>query len=141
VALYSYKIGAGFNAVTLANIETIFRTPPKGLRLPVGAVTRVALSGKQRTDGERIVIWHWDVAKFSQLDTFVTTYLSNWDTESAEVTIGTRYRDNDFSADTGKKNWNAILYLPLDRVDYNQDKDTYRVLDLNIRFRVIEEAT
>ncbi len=140
MALYDYEIAAGFNALVFANIETIFRNAPKGVRLPLGAVTRVAISGKQRTDGERMVVWRWNVARFSALDTFVTTYLTNWNTETAEVTIGTRYRDNDFSTDAGKDYWNAILYLPLDGVSY-QHANTRLVRDLEIRFRLIEEAS
>lgn len=140
--LYLYKIGAGFNNIAgVVNIETVFRTAPRGVRLPLGAVTRVALSGRQRTDGERIVIWRWDVARHSELDAFVTTYLGgSWNVETAEVTIGTRFRDNDFSGEGSNDYWNAILYLPLDFVNY-QHINTRLVRDLEIRFRVIEEAT
>lgn len=143
MALYLYEIASGYNnSAGVVNIETIFRTAPRGKRIPLGAITRTALSGKQRTDGERIVIWRWDVARFSELDDFVTTYLvgSDWNTETAEVTLGTRYRDNDFSSEGSNDYWNAILYLPVDGIDY-QHINTRLVRDLNIKFRLIEEAT
>lgn len=142
MALYLYKIGAGFNNIAgVVNIETIFRTAPRGDRIPLGATTRTALSGNQRTDGERIVTWTWDVARFDDLDSFITTYLGgSFNVETAEVTIGTRYRDNDFSGEGSNDYWNALLYLPLDGIDYKH-RDVRRVVDLNIKFRLIEEAT
>lgn len=142
MALYLYKIGVGFNnSAGVVNIETVFKAAPRGVRLPLGSVTRVALSGHQRTDGERIVAWRWDVAKFSELDAFVTTYLGgSWNVENANVTIGTRFRDNDFSGEGSNDYWNAILYLPLDTVNY-RNHPTRLVRDLEIKFRIIEEAT
>lgn len=143
MALYSYSIAAGFdNIAGLANIETIFSTPPRAVRLPLGVTTRVALSGKQRTDGEQIVIWRWSAARFSELDTFVTAYLIgvDWDKETSEVTISTRFRDGGFSGTGSRDYWNALLYLPIDGVNY-QHINTRLVRDLEIRFRVIEEAT
>lgn len=143
MALYLYKIGAGFNnSAGVVNIETIFKTAPRGVRLPLGSVTRTALSGRQRTDGEKIVVWRWTVALHSELDTFINAYLGgSWNVENANVTIGTRYRDNDFSGEGSNDYWNAILYLPLDGVDYRHEKNTRTVFDLNIKFRLIEEAT
>jgi hypothetical protein len=140
--LYLYEIAAGFdNIAGIVNIETVFRTAPRGVRIPLGAVTRTALSGKQRTDGERIVTWTWDYTHFDRLDAFITAYLgASWNIETAEVTIGTRYRDNDFSGEGANDYWNALLYLPLDAVNY-RNYPTYLIRDLNIKFRVIEEAT
>lgn len=142
MALYLYKIAVGYdNIAGLVNIETIFRAAPRGVRIPLGAVTRTAISGEVRTDGERIVIWHWDVAKHSELDAFISAYIGgSWNVQNAQVTIGTRYRDNDFSGEGSNDYWNALLYMPLDGVDYRH-RDTRRVVDLNIKCRLIEEAT
>src|SRR5687768_8155422 len=125
MALYSYKIAVGHDNIGgLVNIETIFRTPPRGVRLPLGAVTRYAISGRQRTDGERIVIWQWSVARHADLDTFISTFFSTgWNLEITEVTIGTRYRDNGFSGEGTRDYWNALAYLPIEGRDY-QHRDS-----------------
>lgn len=137
--LYLYQIADGYdNIAGLANIETIFSYAPRGARLPLGAITRVGLSGNQRTDGEQIVTWHWDVAKFDEVDDFITTYLgASWNTENAEVTIATRYRDNLFSGQGSKDYLNALLYLPL---EYRHHPTTH-IRDLDIRFRIVGDAT
>lgn len=141
MALYLYKIGTGFNNIGgVVNIETVFKTAPRGLRLPLGSVTRYALSGKQRTDGERIVTWTWDAAPFENIDDFVETYLTSWNLETAEVTIGTRFTDNDFSGEGSHDYWNALVYLPILNTDYKHHPSRL-VRDLNLKFRIIEEAT
>lgn len=133
--LYDYEIAAGFNNIAgVVNVETITVQPPRASRVPLGNQTRYALSGKQRTDGQQIVIWQFTAASHTNLDDFITTIFGDYETETAEVTIGTRNRDNTFSY------YNALAYLPLDATNYRQL--AINVLgDLEIRFRLLGVAS
>jgi hypothetical protein len=132
MAKYDYQLASGFNqAGSLVNIETTIGQAPRGTLVSLGARSRTSISGVRNTDGEQIAVWNWDVLTASNLGTIITTYLTNWNTDTAEVTLRTRLRDGTYA------NFNAIMYLPLDGEDYEHRFNKDHVNDLRIRFRIV----
>lgn len=132
--LDNFEIAVGYNnSAGAVNIETLLKYPPRSVRLPIGSLTRTALSGAERTDGAQLIAWRWGGARFLRLDDYITTIFGDYVTQNAEVTIRTRLRDNTFDY------FNAIAYLPLDGTDYTHVVNGL-VRELQLRFRILGEA-
>lgn len=127
------KIAAGHdNEAGLVAIETVVATAPRCTPVPRGSTTTRLASGAIRRDGFKDITWSWGIMTFSDLDALVTTYLGDWDTDYANVTIRTLKRDMTYG------NYNARMFLPVfdgddDEGGYEQPT-TRKVTNVRIRF-------
>ncbi len=130
----SYEYAIGYDQVGgFVNFETTFKTKPfpLGKRVPLGAVTRTVMSGKQITDGAQIVTIAFSGVPFSELQTYITAVFTDYNTENREITLGMRRRNGNFAY------YNAIAHLPLDGINY-QHVSTEKVVDLVMEFYLVE---
>lgn len=129
---FDYEIAVGHDNYTTANFEAYFDVPLRGRRVPLGSVTEKSLSGKERTDGEQLVELTQDACIFDELEAYVETVFTNWDTQNANVTLRHRKRDNTFAYH------NAIAHLPIEGEDY-EHLTVGIVTDVRLRFTLLEE--
>lgn len=146
MARYEYKIATGFDVAngSMTYFEDIFTgqqrkksgSPfPRGSRVPRGSITTVAIDGTRYIDGNRVASITYDIVSFTDLDTYITTYIGSWATDYASVTVKLRDPDGDFTR------YNAYAYLPLtdDGLDY-QHINTDWIARLTLQFFIIGTA-
>jgi len=143
MAQFEYKIASGFDVddSSMDYFEDIFTgqqrkksgSPlPRGSRVPLGSDTRIMLDGSRRTDGARIASITYDTVSFTDLDTYVTTYIGSWTTEYAAVTVKLQDPDGTFTR------YNAYAYLPVSDGEINyQHINTSWVARLSLVFYII----
>lgn len=140
MAYYDYSIAVGHNnAAGLINVESLIASaigrplaiPPRGVPVPDGSVRRTTLTGKQYAAGAKIITWSWNVIPQAGFASLINTFLGDFDTTSANVTIRTRKRDDTFS------NYNAVMILPRIGQDYERGAGG-NLLNLNIQFSHLE---
>lgn len=135
MAYSSYEYATGFNnSGSVVNIETIVPIPPRSNRVPIGGVTRYSLDNKRFTDGAQIVEWVWGALSQAELAALVVALWGTWNTENAELTIGTRLRDDTYAY------FNAIAHLPRANEDYILRLDGVRE-NIIVRFYLQGTAT
>ncbi len=133
MAIYEYALATGHDATSLTNIETIITTAPVGKPIPLGSVRRLTLNNKVQTNGTKIVQWFWGAMSFTDFDTLITYIFGDYDTETANMTIDTRGRDNVMHRG------NVVALLPIEGEDYKR-RDHGNVEELTITFRQFEEV-
>lgn len=136
MAYYSYAWAAGHDQTVLENIETTLATMPragiKGTIVPLGSVRRTTLNQHVQSNGTRIIKWQFPALKNDDFDTLITEFFTDYETESADVTIDSRASDETF------RRYNAVAVRPVEGQDYTR-REFGDVEDLTLTFRVIAE--
>lgn len=106
-AKYSYQIGAGHDATSLANVEDIVSHAPTSQPLKWGSVTRRTLNQAVQYNGTVSALWKWDAISRADFDTLLSYLGSDLTVGSANVTITTRDPLDNFTT------YNAVMVNPL----------------------------
>lgn len=104
------KLAAGWNnRAGYSSIELITKVAPLVTPVSRPPVVTKLMSGNIRRDGFINITWRWESLLASYLDTLVSTYLTNWTTDSANVTLRTLVKS---TSGMTYANYNASMYLP-----------------------------
>jgi hypothetical protein len=125
------------NAAGLQNIENLFFSSgvlihyqPKAEIVPRG-VERITLDLNSHYTGLREIRWSFSVLPFALFSLLVTTFLTDFTTASANVTLRTVGIQHTFA------NYNAVMVAPNPNEDYIRRGDY--VLNLNLTFRIVAD--
>lgn len=133
MAIYEYALAVGHDQTTLTNIEDIISDAPVGKPIPLGSVRRLTLDNHVQTNGTKIVTWFFKAMSFTDFDALISYIWGDYETETANLTVDTRGRDNVFHRG------NVVALLPVEGEDY-QRRDHGSVEDLTITLRQFEEV-